>query len=122
MYHKADVRYHVFCVDDKPELPVLGKLFLKKQEEFATDTAVAKDALVSQNISTYNAIIPDYPVLQMNGNKFLKKVRSWSSDTFVNLRGDVHRIIRWGQNRDSQWKAELKWVGTVHWGIPPFYH
>lgn len=82
---------------------------MNKQEEFAIVTAVlAKDALVSQNISTYNAIIPDYQVLQMNGNKFLKDVRSRFSDTFVNQRGDIHRIIRWGQNWDSHQKAELK--------------
>lgn len=73
--------YHVLYVDDEPELLELGKLFLETSEEFAIDTATsAKDALATQNISMYDAIIADYQMPEMNGIEFLKEVRSRFSD------------------------------------------
>lgn len=84
----------ILYVDDEPDLLILGKRFLENTGEFRVDTAtLAKEALSSPQIRSYDAIVSDYQMPGMDGIAFLKAVRQQY--------GDIPFILFTGKGREE---------------------
>ncbi len=68
--------FSVLYVDDERDLLEIGKLFLEQYPDLRVDIHIsAKEALASENVGTYDAIVSDYQMPEMDGIEFLKTVR-----------------------------------------------
>ncbi|NLV27223.1 MAG: PAS domain S-box protein [Methanomicrobiales archaeon] len=76
-YGKISVLY----VDDEEDLLDISKIFLERSGDFSVEImASAIEALQSDNLLSFDAIIADYMMPEMDGIEFLKAVRALSHD------------------------------------------
>jgi PAS domain S-box-containing protein len=69
--------HRVLYVDDEPELLLIAKRFLEKEQDFVVDTLTTAHAALEQlNKVPYDAIVSDYQMPEMDGIKFLIRVRA----------------------------------------------
>jgi len=86
--------YNVLYVDDEPVLLEIVKIFLEKTKEFTIDvTTSVSDAVKSEKLKSYDAIISDYQMPGMDGISFLKHVHTEF--------GDIPFIIFTGKGKEE---------------------
>jgi PAS domain S-box-containing protein len=86
--------YKVLYVDDEPVLLEIVKIFLEKTKEFTIDvTTSVNDAVKSEKLNSYDAIISDYQMPGMDGISFLKYVHTEF--------GDIPFIIFTGKGKEE---------------------
>ncbi len=86
--------YKVLYVDDEPVLLEIVKIFLEKTKEFTIDvTTSVNDAVKSEKLKSYDAIISDYQMPGMDGISFLKYVHTEF--------GDIPFIIFTGKGKEE---------------------
>ncbi len=86
--------FSVLYVDDEPDLLEITRLFLEQSGEFRVGTMTsAEEALNSQIIPSYDAIVSDYLMPGMDGIDFLKTVRKQF--------GDIPFILFTGRGREE---------------------
>ena len=84
----------VLYVDDEQDLLEIAKIFLEENGDMSVDTvSSAREALDSQHLLSYHAIVSDFEMPGMNGIEFLRAVR----DTY----GDIPFILFTGRGREE---------------------
>jgi PAS domain S-box-containing protein len=67
----------ILFVDDESVQLAVGKTFLERTGDFAVDTlGSAQDALASENLEQYDAIVSDYQMPGLDGIGLLQRIRS----------------------------------------------